>query len=86
MHFCFVVEKVPSLGSFVVAAVSSWRESGTADQSQSHPGEGTTQEPPEPWAMVRKHSVIDTSGGQTQPGGQAENCEVNEQCQCHQSQ
>lgn len=46
--FFLVVEKVSSLSGSVVAAVSSRRESGTADQSQSNPGEGTTQEPPEP--------------------------------------
>lgn len=40
-------EKVSPLGASVVAAVTSGRKSGTADQSQSDPREGATQEPPD---------------------------------------
>lgn len=52
-----VVEKVPPLSSFMAAAVSPRGASGTADQSQSYPGEGTSQESPESRAMVRKRAA-----------------------------
>lgn len=52
-----VVEKVSPLERPVVAAVSPGRASRTADQSQGHPGEGPTQELPEPRAVVRRYTT-----------------------------
>jgi len=60
--FCFaVVEEVSPLGGAVAAAVSPGGASGPADQSQSHPGEGSPQEPPDPRAVVSRHAAIGQS-------------------------
>lgn len=56
--FVSVVEKVPSLGRPVAADVRSWGESGTVDQSQSNPGEGPTEEPTQPRALVTHFALI----------------------------
>lgn len=52
--FVAVAEKVSTLCGPVAADVAAGRTSGPADPSQSYPGEGQAQEPPEPRALVRK--------------------------------
>lgn len=48
VYFAAAVEKMSPLGSSVAAAVSSRGKSRPADQSQSNPGESTTEEPAVP--------------------------------------